>query len=141
MPSESPTRIRSAPLASNTRAKPASYAVSIARRRPARRASARAGTVIGLSAALFMGLGYRLDAIGIQCRQRGAHAAVAGDHRIRCDLGQRHQCERALMQVWMGQLQARRVDNRVAMEQQVEVERARAPAAAAVGRALTPEAL
>src|SRR5690606_6102762 len=102
MPSESPTSTRSTPLASRTRAKPASYAVSIARRRPALRACASSGTVIGLAgAAMLMRLGYRLDAARIQRRQRAGHGAAPGDRRLRRDFRQRQQRERALVQVRM----------------------------------------
>ncbi len=51
MPRESPIRIRSTPLASKLRAKPASYAVNITSFCPVRLASANAGTVQGLLSA------------------------------------------------------------------------------------------
>src|SRR3546814_4332916 len=53
---------------------------------------------------------------------------MAGNRRPGRDRGQRHQRERAFVQVRVRHAQARLVDHRVAEQQQVEVERARAPA-------------
>src|SRR5690606_42061136 len=137
MPSESPTSTMSTPAASNTRAKPASYAVSIASLRPASLASASCGTVTGFSggAGCVMALGYRFDAGGIQLRQGGGHGAVAGDARPGRDLRQRHQGESAFVQVGVRHLQPGGVDHRLPVQQQVQVQGARAPARAVAARA------
>src|SRR3546814_9627750 len=54
--------------------------------------------------------------------------SMAGNRRPGRARGQRHQRERAFVQVRVRHAQARLVDHRVAEQQQVEVERARAPA-------------
>jgi hypothetical protein len=68
------------------------------------------------------------DALVGDGRQPGGDGAAAGNDQIRRDFGQRLEDEGAQVQARMRQGQARQADELVAVEQQVEVERARAVA-------------
>src|SRR5690606_41722474 len=86
-------------------------------------------------------LGYRFDARGIQPGQERGHASAPGDERVRRDVRQRHQGEGALVQARVRDLQAGRVDHRLAIQQQVQVETARTPARGLVATAVAAVAL
>ena len=70
-------------------------------------------------------------AVAVDPREQLVHDARPGNREIRCDLGQRHQDERALRDAGMRHHESRFVDAPIRIGEHVEVERARPPALAA----------
>ena len=139
MPSESPIRIRSTSLASSARE---TRVVGGQHRQLAAGlfglGQHRHGEGRGLSAPLLMATGavfrrgrlaYRLHAVGSHRRRQVGRAGPCRGSKTRGgDFQQRRSANARSCQVRMRHAQAGFVDDRVAVEQQVEVERARAPA-------------
>ena len=67
-----------------------------------------------------------LDACRIHPLERVADPD-AGDDAVGCDLGERHENESALEQMWVGQLQGRVVEDNVVISQDVEIDGPRPP--------------
>src|SRR5690606_380875 len=118
----------------------------MAMRRPSRLKSRSMGTVTGLrggaASPAYMASGsedeeccraatrlaYRFDAASIYLAQQVVGAAVRRDHDVRRHVQQRDQHESALVHARMRQLQAFAGELAVAVQQQVQIETARAPA-------------